>query len=109
MTLPEVYLWQRLRTPADGCPRFRRQHPFGPYVLDFFCPAAKLVVEVDGIAHAMGDQPQRDERRDSWLQAQGLTVVRINAGDVLANPDGVADGLVRQAKALADSPPPSRR
>ena len=80
----------------------------GPWVLDFYCPEARLVVEVDGWGHNMGEQPARDERRDAWLTARGLIVVRIPASDVLADPDEVADGLVRQSAALRQ-PPPSRR
>jgi very-short-patch-repair endonuclease len=105
MTPPEVRLWLRLRTPGEDGPRFRRQHPFGPYVLDFYCPAAGLVVEVDGWGHNMGDQPARDEARDAWLSAQGLIVVRIPASEVLADADEVADSVVRQAMALIISSP----
>ena len=108
MTPPEVALWQHLRTPAEGLPRFRRQHPFGPYVLDFYCPAAKLVVEVDGWAHNLGDRPVRDEVRDAWLIARGLTVVRLPASEVLADAAAVADGVTRHAAALY-KPPPSQR
>jgi len=75
MTLPEVRLWVRLRQLAEGAPRFRRQHPLGPYVLDFYCPGAKLCVEVDGWGHNMGEQPGRDERRDAWLAAQGIATL----------------------------------
>jgi very-short-patch-repair endonuclease len=106
LTLPEVLLWARLKTAAPGAPRFRRQHPLGSFVLDFYCPAAKLAVEVDGWGHNMGDQPRRDERRDAWLQDQGISVRRIPAADVLADPDAVADELVREASARA-APPPS--
>ncbi len=95
MTLPEVRLWVRLRQPAEGAPRFRRQHPLGPYVLDFYCPAAKLCVEVDGWGHNMGEQPARDERRDVWLAARGIATLRVPAADVLVDPDGVADAIVR--------------
>ena len=76
-------------------------------MVDFFCPAARLVVEVDGISHSMGDRPERDARRDAWLQQRGLVVLRIEAAEVLADPDAVADMLTRQALALA-GPPPSR-
>jgi len=55
MSLPEVLLWQQLRKRDQGL-RFRRQHPAGPYVLDFYCPSIKLAVEVDGEAHARGDR-----------------------------------------------------
>ncbi|MGC1300968.1 MAG: endonuclease domain-containing protein [Caulobacteraceae bacterium] len=105
MTPPEVRLWLRLRMPGEDGPRFRRQHPFGPYVLDFYCPGAGLVVEVDGWGHNMGDQPARDEVRDAWLSAQGLTVVRIPASEVLADTDEVAGSLVRQAMELIISSP----
>jgi len=53
MTLPEVVLWQHLRGRHFSGPRFRRQHPAGPYVLDFYCPAAKLAVEIDGYVHGL--------------------------------------------------------
>ena len=62
MTPPEVYLWQHLR--AQTVVRIRRQHPIGPYILDFFCSKAKLAIEVDGIVHDMGDNPERDVARD---------------------------------------------
>jgi very-short-patch-repair endonuclease len=101
MTPPEVRLWLRLRQSSEGMPRFRRQHPLGPYVLDFYCPAAKLCVEVDGWGHNMGGQPGRDERRDAWLAAQGIATLRITAADVLADPDGVADSIVRTASERA--------
>ena len=92
---------------AEDAPRFRRQHPLGPYVLDFYCPAAELVVEVDGSGHSHGDQPARDERRDARLAARGLEVVRIAASEILTDPDEVAEGVMRLAVERA-SPPPSR-
>ena len=72
-----------------------------------------LAVEVDGWAHNMGDQPERDEVRDAWLAARGITVQRIAASEVLADPDEVAEGLVRQAAtpppSASPTPPPLRR
>lgn len=93
MTLPEVLLWQRLRKVEDA--KFRRQHPIGPYVLDFYCAAARVCIEIDGIAHDMGDRPERDAVRDRWLAGQGVRVVRVAAAEVLRDVDGVADSLVR--------------
>ncbi|MFZ1476433.1 MAG: DUF559 domain-containing protein, partial [Sphingorhabdus sp.] len=58
---------------------------------------ARLVVEIDGIAHDMGDQPGRDVKRDAWLHSKGLDCVRIAAEDILKDVSGVADGLVRLA------------
>ena len=108
LSLPEKLLWVRIRRNELN---FRRQHPIGEYVLDFYCPAAKLAIEVDGAAHEFGDRPQRDERRTQWLRAEGIDVLRIPAKDVLADPDEVADALIRlcaeAAKPLHHSPPAS--
>lgn len=109
LSLPEKLLWVRIRRNELN---FRRQHPVGSYVLDFYCPAAKLAIEVDGFAHDTGDRPQRDERRTEWLRCQGIDVLRIPAKDVLADPDSVADALLRLCAeplhhpAAPDGPPP---
>ena len=96
MTPPEIALWLALRQTEAGL-RFRKQHSIGDYVLDFYCAPARLVIEVDGEAHARGDRPVRDARRDAWLSAQGLQVLRYPATDVLANMNDV----VRQIIAVA--------
>lgn len=101
MSSPEVWLWQRLRHRAKDRPTFRRQHPLGPYIIDFYCHAAKLAVEIDGYVHATGDHPQRDERKDRYLRSQGLEVLRLPASDVMANPDEAAEGILRLAIGLA--------
>jgi very-short-patch-repair endonuclease len=94
-SLPEVLLWRHLRGNPGGV-HFRRQHVIGPFVADFYCAAAKLVIEIDGIAHDLGDRPQRDARRDQFLVGLGLAVVRIPATDVLSAASSVADQLVRR-------------
>jgi very-short-patch-repair endonuclease len=82
-TEAELRLWSRLRgKQLDGF-RFRRQHPIGPYVADFFCPEAKLIVEVDGGQHAE-DSPTRTD----WIESQGYRVVRLWNNEALANTDG---------------------
>lgn len=88
MTPPEIALWLALRRNASGL-RFRRQHPAGAYVLDFYCAPAKLAVEVDGEAHSRGDRPARDEIRDAWLAPHGIRVLRYAASDVLTDIDAV--------------------
>ena len=93
MTPPEVILWTRLRTRSPDGPRIRRQHPVGPYIADFYCADARLVIEIDGWGHNMGDRPQRDEWRDAWMAEQGLVVVRYSAEEVMRNPTGIADGI----------------
>ena len=94
---PEARLWQALRTRPGGL-KFRRQHPLGPYVADFYCAAAKLLVEVDGDAHDMGDRPERDARRDAWLREQGLCVLRFLAADVMRDLDSVVTAILRAAR-----------
>ena len=86
MTLPEVLLWRILRTRPAGH-KFRRQHPAGPYILDFYCPDAKLVVEIDGTAHDGDIAQSHDSRRDEWLQLHGLQVLRIPAQLLLRDID----------------------
>ena len=93
MTPPEVMLWQQLRARPGGV-KFRRQHPVGPYVADFYAPVGRLIVEVDGLAHDLGDRPGRDVARGDWLRGQGFVVVRVAAVDVLRDVEGVAQGLV---------------
>jgi very-short-patch-repair endonuclease len=114
LSLPEKLLWVRLRGAEV---RFRRQHPLGPYVLDFYCPVASLAIEVDGAAHDFGDRPQRDDIRTKWLKSQGIDVLRIPAKDVLADPDEIADAVIRLCAGAeplhhspaASGPPPHPR
>jgi very-short-patch-repair endonuclease len=97
LSVPEARLWSRLRKRVPGKPVFRRQHPIGPYVLDFYCAKARLAVELDGASHDMGDRPRRDIRRDTWLEARGITVLRIAANDLTRGIDEAADAIVRMA------------
>ncbi len=93
MSPPEAYLWQFLRMRPDGL-KFRRQHPFKRCTSDFYCAAAKLVVEVDGDGHDMGDNPAADSRRDAWLREQGLRVLRFNAADVMKDVESVVAAIL---------------
>ena len=63
--------------------RFRQQHPVGPYILDFYCHAASLAVEIDGASHRELDAVAHDERRTAWLATQGIRVLRFEAAAVL--------------------------
>ena len=93
MRPPETRLWRVLRTDPDGF-KFRKQHPMDACTLDFFCHSAALAIEVDGIAHEMGNNVARDERRDRWLAAQGIEVLRIPAIEVQHDLDGVVQAIV---------------
>ena len=103
MSLPEVLLWQLLRQRPLGV-KFRRQHPIGSFVADFYCAAAKIVIEIDGIAHDMGSRPGRDRLRDAWLAECGLQVLRLPAREVLRDAQSVATWL---ARVCSSKPPPS--
>ena len=105
MSLPEILLWQRLKGSPQGI-AFRKQHPIGPYRADFYCAAARLIIEVDGIAHDMGDRPARDLTRTATLEGQGYRLLRVPAADVLRNADQAAAAVV--AYAAAPPPPPAQ-
>ena len=109
MTYPEVLLWQRLRGCAGGS-RFRKQHPIGPYVVDFYCAASRMVVEVDGEIHSQPAVIEHDASRNRFLNDNGYHVLRIAARDILRNADAVAASIValvaRPLHRPADGPPP---
>ncbi len=83
LSLPEGLLWRRIKASQFQGLHFRKQHPLGPYVLDFYCDALKLCIEVDGGFHGTEDRPERDARRDAWLSRQGICTLRISARTVL--------------------------
>lgn len=96
LTPPEARLWVRLRRRALDGLKFRRQHPIGIYVLDFYCVKAMLAVEVDGETHAgRGDH---DARRTRWLERQGVSVIRIPAEQVRVNLDAVLTFIASTAR-----------
>jgi very-short-patch-repair endonuclease len=103
MTDAEHRLWYRLRAHRFGGLSFRRQVPIGPYVADFICLDARLIVEVDGGQHA-SSQHQHDSVRDAWLRSQNFVVLRFWNNDVLTNTHGVLEEI---AKAITQSLPPS--
>ncbi len=103
MSLPEVLLWNCLRGKPMGV-KFRNQHPIESYIVDFYCAEKRIAIELDGIAHDMGDRAARDEKRDARLRSWGIEVVRIAAAEVLRDADGTAHAIV---KLCLDRPPPS--
>ncbi len=78
----EIAVWGLLRRRRLG-PKFRRQHTAGPYTLDFFCPSARLAIELDGGQHYEGPQLERDLARDAWLEDQGIHVLRFSDREAL--------------------------
>lgn len=98
LTLPEGLLWRELRKRPEGL-KFRRQHPSGAYVLDFYCSDARLAIEVDGFAHSTGHRPQRDEARDAWFAYAGIATLRIPAQAVLEDLAAAILHIVTEAHA----------
>ncbi|MEX1107731.1 MAG: DUF559 domain-containing protein [Dongiaceae bacterium] len=87
----ERVLWRRLRHRQFLGLKFRRQHPVGPYVTDFYCEALHLVIELDGGQHTTN--AMADARRTAFLESKELTVIRFWNNDVLKNVDGVLESL----------------
>jgi very-short-patch-repair endonuclease len=78
----ERILWRALKEiPLEGT-HFRRQAPIGPYVVDFFCPAKRLVIELDGGHHNEDETAERDRERQAWLEQEGYRVVRFWNSDI---------------------------
>jgi very-short-patch-repair endonuclease len=102
MNTPEQVLWSILRGGQLDGYRFRRQYPVGAFIVDFFCPAAGLVVEVDGDSHAC--QAKYDQRRSERLASRKrCQVLRVTNYDVLSNLEGVHDLILKRLHA---GPPP---
>ncbi len=92
MTPEEASLWKTLRSRSLGGYKFRRQHPIGPFIADFYCAQARLVVEIDGDVHA--EQTERDRARDDLLESWGYHVIRFWNRDVRERPAEVLDEIL---------------
>ncbi|MCA9292931.1 MAG: DUF559 domain-containing protein [Phycisphaerales bacterium] len=97
-TPPEGVLWSRLRDRRLGGIKFRRQHPVGPYTLDFFCMQAMLAVEVDGAMHGVAGARRHDDARDVFLRSEGIEVLRIPVREIVTNMDGVLVAILDRTK-----------
>ena len=97
LTPPEARLWRRLRGRQLRGLKFRRQHPIGPFILDFYCAEARLAVEVDGRGHDHPDRLDHDRRRTLWLTAQGIRVVRLASESVRVELDWVLEFIALTA------------
>jgi very-short-patch-repair endonuclease len=93
MTNAEVILWSRLRRGQVHGLKFRRQHPIGPFIADFACWEARLMVEVDGPSHVGDEAKIKDEKRTAFLHQQGWDVIRVWNNDIYNNLSGVMDAI----------------
>ena len=102
----ERKLWLRLRSRQMNGFKFRRQQPIGRYIVDFFCPESRLVVELDGGHHA--DQVQKDQRRTEFLNKTGYRVLRFWDNEVLTNTESVLQKIINELNHPSPRPSPSR-
>ena len=89
--LPESLLWKALRGRRFAGFKFRRQHPIGRYIVDFYCAAAQLVIELDGVTHR--DRAHIDRDRQEWLEERGLKVLRCHNEELYENFDGLLEAI----------------
>src|SRR5437763_15131880 len=92
----ERVLWQRLRDRQLAGHKFRRQHEFGGFILDFYCPSAKLAIEVDGGQHYSDAAAARDLERTRCLEANGMRVLRFTNTEVLSQTQAVLEAILRE-------------
>ncbi len=104
MTPAEIRLWQALKHRQIENLKFRRQHSIGFFIVDFYCPSAKLVVELDGSAHDSETAWQRDEGRTAYLVNLGLHVIRFENREVMENMEGVLSEIRQRARAWQEKP-----
>ena len=110
MTEAEQFLWNKLRKKQLEGLKFRRQHPFGHFILDFYCHEKKLVVELDGGYHESAEQKKKDMERTFFLTEVGLTEIRFKNKDVIYNIELVLDEIrkyLRQRFVLGAGAPSS--
>lgn len=108
MTDAEVILWSRLRRHAADGFHFRKQHPVGPYITDFACLKAQLIVEVDGDTHSTDEEGAHDRRRDQFLREHGWQILRVTNEDVYKRLDIVMEGIAQHLPSGCSPLRPSR-
>lgn len=100
MSLPEMMLWRVLRQRPEGY-KFRRQHPAGIYILDFYCPAVRLAIEVDGEAHDGDVAEKRHAARSNFLKSQHVATLRVPATAIMTNLEAAVARIVEVCKERA--------
>ena len=92
MTDAETVLWMHLKQKIEGC-KFRRQHPVGLFIADFYCHKAKLVIEVDGSIHNLPDIKKNDEEKESYFIQKGYVIVRFTNEQIMTSIEDVLDRI----------------
>ena len=89
----EIKLWSKLKSKQVNGVHFYRQKNIGTYIVDFYCPRARLIIEVDGSQHFNEEEKSADCIRDNYLSKLGFTVIRFNNNEVLTHIDGVVESI----------------
>ena len=105
MTDAERYLWTKIRMKQLKGYQFYRQKPIGDYIVDFFCPRAKLVIEVDGSQHYSDETTEYDRIRDEYMRSLGLRVLRFTNTEVMKNIEVVIESIAENTGEIPLSPP----
>ena len=105
MTDAESRLWSTIRMKQINSCQFYRQRIIGDYIVDFYCPRAKLVIEVDGGQHYSDDMAEVDRKRDDYLKNLGLKVLRFSNTEVLNNIEGVVESILENMGIIQANPP----
>ena len=105
-TWAEKLFWSWLRDRRFSDYKFRRQHSFGPHVLDFFCVEARLNIELDGFQHGLPNQREKDSERDAWLEARGIRVMRFWNSCVRREKQEIRDAIWKALQQRAPHPLP---
>lgn len=107
MSLPEAILWRELRKRPGGL-KFRPQHPASIYVLDFYCAAARLAIEIDGFAHDSARAAKGDGARSHFLRLQGVATLRVPARIVLGELEAAVARIVEVCQQRLTRSSPAR-
>ncbi len=99
-TLAEQILWSKLRSRGLSGFKFRRQHPIGNHILDFYCSEANLAIEIDGGQHAEEENIKRDNQRTALLNQKGIRVIRYWSNNVLENTEEVLADIYATLKEM---------
>jgi len=98
MTEPENLLWSRLKKKQFAAYKFRRQYSIGPYIVDFYCPKLKLVIEIDGSQHLEKENIDYDQSRTAYFETMNIKVIRFWNNEVMNNLEGVHQDILEQVK-----------
>ncbi len=109
MTDAERNLWAKIRMKQLKGYQFYRQKPIGDYIVDFYCPKAKLVIEVDGSQHFSDEMTEDDKIRDEYINSLGLKVLRFTNTDILTHIDGVVESIIKNMEDEIPLSPPLRK